>query len=258
MIGRMGTATFAAGALLALALVAPGAANAAGAQAETTAPAETAPAKRDCEYILATILPGDFDFCLASRYWREGKPEKAAEMLELAAGWGNKSAQSALGVAYFNGDGVAQDRALGLAWLALAAERKAPMASGLYASARKRVDDAEYARADVLYQQLRVRYADAVAAVRADNRYRREVRALESNPAYGSGKCIAGFTEPSFVDPSDADQASAAEKTESCSLADERRVLVELEKRYAIYSAGWSGGRVSVGAAEPLKLPAGP
>lgn len=251
MIGRKLMTGSVAGALLALAMIAPGVAqaqDAAGAGGDQ--PAATPHAK--CDYLLSKFLPGDFNFCLAAQYWRDGKREKAAEMLQLAAGWGNKGAQTALGVAYFNGDGVAQDRALGLAWLALAAERQAPTASGLYVSARGLVDADEYERAITLYQHMRTVYGDDVAAVRADNRYRREVRAIESNPAYGSGKCIAGFNDSIFADPRAPEQVNGIEKIPSCSLAAEQRVLTELEQRYAVYSAGWNG-RVSVGSPESVK-----
>ena len=243
-------------ALLAMAMIAPGVAqaqDAAGAAGDQ--PAATPNAK--CDYLLSKFMPGDFDFCLAAQYWRGGKREKAAEMLQLAAGWGNKGAQTALGVAYFNGDGIAQDRALGLAWLALAAERQAPTASGLYVSARGKVNADEYERAIALYQQMRTTYADDVAAARADNRYRREVRALQSDPSYGTGKCIAGFNDSQFADPSAPEQVMGSQKTYGCSLAAERRVLAELEQRYEVYSAGWNG-RVSVGDVQAVKASAKP
>jgi TPR repeat protein len=252
MIGRKLIGGYTAGALLAFAMVAPGIARAQDGAGNPTAEQPAATPNAKCDYLLSKFLPGDFNFCLAAQYWREGKREKAAEMLQLAAGWGNKGAQTALGVAYFNGDGIPQDRALGLAWLALAAERQAPTASGLYVSARGKVDAEEYERAIALYQQMRTTYADDVAAVRADNRYRREVRAIESNSAYGSGKCIAGFNDSQFADPSAPEQYFGSQRTYGCSLAAERRVLDELEQRYAVYAAGWNG-RVSVGSVEPLK-----
>lgn len=256
MIGRKLMKGCAAGMLLALAAAAPGLVRAQDAADAAEAPPVAVPGAK-CDYLLAKFLPGDFNFCLAAQYWREGKREKAAEMLQLAAGWGNKGAQTALGVAYFNGDGIPQDRALGLAWLALAAERQAPTASGLYVSARGKVDTDEYERAIALYQEMRTTYADDVAAVRADNRYRREIHAIESNPAYGSGKCIAGFNDSVFADPNSPEQALGMARTYGCSLAAERRVLTELEQRYQVYTAGWNG-RVSVGSVEPVKASAKP
>lgn len=204
------------------------------------------PAAIDCSPVLFRMLPGEFDFCLALKHWDKGDRKQAVELLELAAGWGNKSAQTALGVAYFNGDGVARDLALGLAWLALAAERRAPTASGLYLSARSRVDETEYARADGLYRQMRAKYADDVAAARADRHFRRQVRQLASNPVYGAGRCIVGLTY-AFAGTDDQDTT-----LRSCSMASEHGALELLQGRYDDYFKGWQG-RVTVGPAEPLK-----
>ena len=265
MTGRKLMKRYAAGTLPALAMVlamflamatTPGAARAQDAAGALEPPADAAP-RAKCDYLLSKFLPGDFDFCVGAHYWQDGKREKAAELFRLAAGWGNKGAQAALGVAYFNGEGVPRDRALGLAWLALAAERQAPTASGLYVSARGKVTAAELERATTLYEQMRKVYADDVAAVRADKRYRREVHAVESNAAYGSGKCIAGFNDSMFADPNSPEQAMGIERTYGCSLAAEHHVLTELEQRYEVYSAGWNG-RVSVGSVEPVKATAKP
>jgi TPR repeat protein len=208
-----------------------------------------------CDPVLAKALPGDFDFCLASRQWSAGRHDKAVELLQLAAGWGDKAAQTALGVAYFNGDGIPQDRALGLAWLGLAAERRGATATGLFASARSKVDDAEFARADALYQQMRGKYADEVAAVRADNHYRRAMHALQGDPAYGMGRCVAGYGYVAFSNPEDLAQASGADKYLPCSMASEHTMLSAIEQHYEVYSEGWNG-RVDVGAVMPVKAKA--
>jgi len=232
--------------VLAVAMAAPGAAR-----AQASGDAASLPATMKCDPLLARALPGEFDFCLARNRWNQGQHAQAVEFLELAAGWGNKGAQAALGVAYFNGDGVARDRPLGLAWLGLAAERQAPTASGLFASARGKVDAAEFARADMLYQQMRGKYADDVAAARADRRYRREVHALEGEPTYGMGRCIVGFGQVGFSNPND-DTEGAGDKMVSCSQASERFALQILEKRYEVLTEGWNG-RVTVGPLQPEK-----
>jgi hypothetical protein len=252
MIGRklVGMATLG---MLALAVAVPVAAHGQGPD-EDAAAAPAAPTGK-CDPVLAKALPGDFDFCLASRHWSAGRHEQAVEFLQLAAGWGDKAAQMALGVAYFNGDGVAQDRALGLAWLGLAAERRGATASALFASARGKVDDAEFARADELYQQMRARYADEVAAVRADNRYRREMHALEGEPTYGMGRCVAGYGYVAFSDPGNREQNTGIDKYLPCSMASEHTMLSAIEQHYEVYSEGWNG-RVDVGAATPVKAKA--
>ncbi len=245
MIGR----TLMLGALvgtLVLATAMPAAAHGAGPATES-APDSV---RGKCDPVLAKALPGDFNFCLAAQYWDAGRHDKAVEFLRLAAGWGDKAAQMALGVAYFNGDGVPQDRALGLAWLGLAAERGGARASGLFASARGLVDDAEFARADELYQRMRTKYADKVAAVRADNHYRRAVHALQGDPAYGMGRCMAGYGYVTFSDPGDRAQNAGADKTLPCSMASEHTMLAAIEQHYEVYTEGWHG-RVTVGPVQP-------
>lgn len=205
----------------------------------------------DCNPVMFRILPGAFNFCVALKQWNRGDHEDAVEFMELAAAWGNKSAQMALGVAYYNGDGAPRDRALGLAWLALAAERKEPKAAGLYLSALSRASASERQRADRLYRQMRVKYADNVAAARADRRYRRELRALRANPAYGIGTCIAGLNARVFSNPD-----VNVDMSQACSMASEDAVVKQLERRYEAYFRGWRG-RATVGPLEPLEPPGG-
>lgn len=252
MEGKTSLVPVLAGTLLALAFAAPAPARD---QADTASGQGPAASKAKCDPVLAKALPGDFDFCLASRHWSAGRHEQAVEFLQLAASWGDKAAQMALGVAYFNGDGIPRDRALGLAWLGLAAERQGAKASGLFASARSKVDDAEFERADALYRQMRAKYADEVAAVRADDRYRRAVHALKGDPAYGMGRCVAGFGYVGFSNPRDLAQASGADKYQPCSMASERTMLAAIEQHYEVYTEGWNG-RVTVGPAEPVKAKA--
>jgi TPR repeat protein len=247
MARMMRPGAFAAGVLLAFAVLA----GAARAQEAGQAQALRV-ASFTCNPALFGVLPGDFNFCLALKQWDKGHLKQAIELMELASGWGNKSAQTALGVAYFNGDGIAQDRALGLAWLALAAERQAPKASGLYLSARARVDVAEYERAQGLYGQMRAKYADEVAAARADRHFQRAMRALASNPVYGAGTCLAGFNAYEFASPNDQ-----GAMVRGCSMGSEQAMREALQQRYDRYFAGWKG-RVTVGPVESLKAPAKP
>lgn len=248
MKGKMSFIPVIAGTLLAFAGAAPLAAHGEGPAGQ---PGLAAPGGK-CDPVLAKALPGDFNFCLAAKDWQAGHHEQAAEFLKLAAGWGDKAAQMALGVAYFNGDGVPRDRALGLAWLALAAERHGAKASGLFVSARSKVDDAEFARADTLYRQMRAKYGDEVAAVRADNRYRRAVHALKGDPAYGMGRCVAGYGYVAFSDPGNREQNTGADKYLPCSMASEHTMLTAIEQHYEVYTEGWNG-RVTVGPVEPEK-----
>ncbi|WP_442683347.1 hypothetical protein ACSBPQ_01590 [Stenotrophomonas sp. JC08] len=217
-------------------------------QAASPAPTQEA-ARIACDQNTSRVLPGDYNFCLGHKYWESGKYESARQMLELAAGWGNKAAQRALGVAYFNGDGLTEDRPLGLAWLALAAERKEPAAAMLYNSALARTSVDEQRTAVRMLVQLRERYADDVAALRADNRFQRTLREMSSNPVYGRGKCLPG----SGGLPPGAAFAQAVDGAGNCSMAADNRFMAALERRYEVYSEGWSKRRVELGKVESLR-----
>lgn len=202
-----------------------------------------------CSPMAFRVLPGDFNFCLSQKYWDKGDYHTALELMDLAAGWGNKSAQAALGVAYFNGDGAREDRALGLAWLALASERQDPQWTGMYLGAMAKASDADKAQAARLYQQMRGKYADEVAAARADKRYTRTMAALAGNPAYSVGACLSednaspiGLTGP-----------DALININRCSMSQEAAgSLKNLEMYASVYFAGWKN-HVDVGSVESIK-----
>ena len=96
----------------------------------------------------------------------------AGNMFRVAASWAYKPAQYNLGVMYFNGEGVPQDKALGMAWLALAAERSEDHD---YARARDsayaKMTDEEFAHANDLWREMRGTYGDATALKRARTRW---------------------------------------------------------------------------------------
>ena len=123
----------------------------------------------------ARFLPGLYYFHKGCDYFRRGYPQSAVEAWEIAAYWAMKDAQYDLGIAYFRGRGVALDRPRGLAWLALAAERKDEAFEASLAAAWDEATPDEQARANVLWRELRKKYADEVALVRAQNRYDQEV-----------------------------------------------------------------------------------
>src|SRR4051812_44385584 len=79
-----------------------------------------------CPGGLERFLPGDYYFCPAARNYGRGHPGLARESLKSAARWASKPAQYALGIMYFNGARADLNRPLGLAWLAIAAERHDP------------------------------------------------------------------------------------------------------------------------------------
>lgn len=102
------------------------------------------------------------------RQWTHGHYRDGLELLRLAAGWGNKSAQYTLGLIYYNGHHVPANPSLGLAWLKLADERHDDAGIARVARAAARwVTPAERTRADALFTNMRATYGDRVAAARA-------------------------------------------------------------------------------------------
>ena len=140
-------------------------------------------------------LPGDYYFCAANKALQAGHIGKARAMYEESAGWGDKRAMFNLGLLLMRGEGLPKDEALGLAWLALSAERAGDqlqheVLAGAWIAASPETRSA----ADVLWNRMKPRYADRVALVRAKERYDRETallrRELLRDPAIE--KWIAG------------------------------------------------------------------
>ena len=124
-------------------------------------------------------LPGDYYFCAANKALQAGNSGKALAMYEESAAWGDKRAMFNLGLLYLRGDDVPRDEPLGLAWLALSAERPGnqlhrEVLAGAWTAASPEVRIA----ADVLWNRMKLKYADRVALVRAQQRYDRETAQL--------------------------------------------------------------------------------
>jgi len=239
--------------LRAVLLVLPMLGMAIGAQAQGNAAESPSDSVMHCSEFMYRILPGDFNFCVARKLWMNGKTAQAEEYLKLAAGWGSKAAQQALGVAYFNGDGLRKNRALGLAWLELSAERADPTAQALYESALRSASGSEREQAQAEFVSLRSVYADDVAAQRADVRYRRALYAMEHEMAggsvYGRGACIEGMAQLSNMRASMMGFEDNLNPTSTCTMSSERHMLADLETRYQNYFSGWKG-IVTTGRAE--------
>ena len=123
----------------------------------------------------ARFVPGLYYFHKGCDYYTRGDHEAAMHTWQVAAGWALKDAQYDLGIAYFRGRGVAIDRPRGLAWLALAAERKDEAFVTSLAAAWDEATENEHAEANAIWRELRKHYADAVALPKAQRRYRQEV-----------------------------------------------------------------------------------
>lgn len=143
------------------------------------------------------LLPGDYYACRARYHLERQHPHQAIQMLKEAAYWANKDAQHALGLAYINGDvpGLPADRPLGIAWLALAAERKNADYVRDYSAAVLRSSPGDLSSASKMYVALRGTYGDRVAGKRATRRFIREVQPLDDAAANGGNSVyISGLT----------------------------------------------------------------
>lgn len=151
---------------------------------------------RPCPGGLERFLPGDYYFCSAARNYWSGNEGLARESLKNAARWASKPAQYALGVMYFNGDHAQKNRPLGLAWLALAAERHDPAYEPAFISAYKQVTPEELAQANAYWKDMKNTYGDSVAAPRAERRFDREYDQIAWATNFGGSVFIDGVTVP--------------------------------------------------------------
>ena len=124
-------------------------------------------------------LPGDYYFCAANKALQAGNHKKAVAMYEESAGWGDKRAMFNLGLLLVRGEGVPKDEALGLAWLALSAEREKDrlqreVLAGVWKASTPEVRNA----ANALWNTMKLKYADRYVLQRAQLRYERETRDL--------------------------------------------------------------------------------
>ncbi|GLQ98576.1 hypothetical protein GCM10007863_29960 [Dyella mobilis] len=158
----------------------------------------------NCPTGLEQILPGDYYACEARAAYGKENYGKMLDMLNESAYWANKDAQYTLGLAYFNGDteDIEQNRPLGLAWLALAAERKNPQYQLANAQARAQATAAELREAQKLLKKMTPRYGDSVAATRAIRRFNQTIRDIDDAAREGGIVDIPGFSpfpESAFV-----------------------------------------------------------
>src|SRR5690606_13954346 len=97
------------------------------------------------------FLPGVYHYQKGCELYTRGRVAAAIGEWKIAAGWAMKEAQYNLGLVYFKGEHVEADRPLGLAWLAVAAERKDAEFSESLAAAWHDATPAARVRADELY-----------------------------------------------------------------------------------------------------------
>jgi len=147
-----------------------------------------------CAYGLERILTGDYYYCEAgSNYWA-GRYSMARDSLTSAAAWASKPAQHALGILYFNGDHTPMNRPLGVAWLALAAERHEPDYEQVFVSAYQSLSPEERKQADAYWNEMKPKYGDNYAAARAQRRFDRELNQMEAATFFGGSIYLNGVT----------------------------------------------------------------
>ncbi len=159
--------------------------------------------------------PGETFFYRAANAAAKGNHEFAAEMYRVSASWAYKPAQYDLGVMYFNGEGVPVDHALGMAWLALAAERDEDKDYGAARDlAYTKMSGAEFERANELWRDLRKTYGDDVALMRAKNRWLQVRRAATgSHLGEGTGHLTAGGRDVSGMNVNGKFKANTSTQT---------------------------------------------
>lgn len=143
----------------------------------------------DPEMIAAGFLSShpDLRYRLAGMHARgQGKYEDAFRYFQRAAYYADKPSQGMVAEMYWSGNGVAQDRALGYAWMDLAAQR----GYRPFVIHRERyweaMDEATRARAVELGEAVYARYGDAAAKPRMAavlRRARREVTGSRTGSA---------------------------------------------------------------------------
>ena len=164
---------------------------------------------------IARYLPGVSYFQKGLDAYKKGQTAAAIDAWQTSASWAMKDAQYNIGLAYFKGSGVAADRPRGLAWLALAAERKNPTMQASLAAAWDNATDAEHQQANAIWRDLKKQYGDDVALPKAKKRFETEVGQISNNQRVVSrtmgtmdGKAyrekLGAFAEQNFGDGSAA------------------------------------------------------
>jgi TPR repeat protein len=148
---------------------------------------------------ISRYLPGVANFRKGLDLYKKEQTSAALDAWQVSASWAMKDAQYSLGLAYFNGDGVAADRPRGLAWLALAAERKSPRLEAALAAAWDEASDAEHQQANAIWRDLRKDYGDDVALPKAKKRFDAEVAQLSAQAGKSGAKIVSRTLGPMDV-----------------------------------------------------------
>ncbi|MBE1159052.1 hypothetical protein [Dyella acidiphila] len=194
-----------------------------------------------CTPVLEKLLPGEYHYCVAVHDWQRGNNRSGLSEAKYAATWGEKRAQFALGVDYFNGRrGLTADKVQGLAWLTLAAERKDPYYASILSSARAQSTPAQQQQADALVATMLPDYGDAKVAAYAERRFRAQWWEIRQQ--------VWDTASASHMDPWSINTAFAID---GLGVVQPMIALRKLQDAGTTYFDGW-GGHVTVGPLIPL------
>lgn len=197
-------------------------------------------ASEPCVPILEKLLPGEYHYCVAVHDWQRGDNRAGAFEAKYAATWGEKRAQFALGVDYFNGRrGLPVDKVQGLAWLTLAAERKDPYYVSILASARAQSTPEEQHQAAALVAKMLPDYGDAHVADYAERRFRTQWWAIRDH--------VWDALSVSHLDPW---SNRTGVEIEGLGVVQPMMALRKLQDAGNTYFHGW--GQVTVGPLVPV------
>lgn len=188
------------------------------------------------------FLPGDYYYCLGGLTYGQHHYEDAIRFFTTAASWASKPAQYVLGVMALNGDHQPRNRALALAWLALASERPNSRFGAAYRQLYKASTNAERMAGDALLKQMRPVYGDATAALRAEKRYEDGMKWLARiNNQGGSSYCMEGFA------------TLARPNTNSSVCPPVQQVSALIDRQAETVFEGWAG-HVTVGPLQQVPV----
>ena len=188
------------------------------------------------------FLPGDYYYCLGAQSYGKGYYTQARKFFTTAAGWASKPAQYVLGLMAQNGDQQPVNLPLALAWYTLAAERHRADFEAARAAALQHASAADRRAAEALLQSMRPTYADATAAVRAEERYHSGIAALSGKGANSGVTCLEGV-RPLGSDPNDSNSTVACMQIP--------QLVQTIDQASTRVFDGWRG-HVSVGELQPL------
>lgn len=125
-----------------------------------------------------------------TRAFEDGLYNDALSHFRRAARHADKPSQAMIAEMYFTGNGVDRDRALGYAWMDLAAERAYPAFLALREHYWAQLTDAERERAIAVGQDIYAEYEDAVARPRLERELRRGRRGTTGSRVGSVGNLV--------------------------------------------------------------------